>query len=113
MCVYVRVCIVVVTGADRCIPLTMLVDVCQCCRLLICVCLPPFETLSLLLNLVNKESEPSVSPEAAVSPLERCGGSTWPVVPRGHNAPSPQHCHIRGKPFVLMHELLFHALRLF
>ena len=67
VCVCVRVCIVVIAGPDGCIPLTMLVDVCQCCRLLIFVCLPPFETLSLLLNLVNKESESSVSPEAAFS----------------------------------------------
>ena len=35
----------------------MLVDVCQCCRLLMFVLLPLFKTLSLLLNLVNKESE--------------------------------------------------------
>ena len=33
------------------------VDVRQCCHLLMFVCLPLFETLSLLLNLVNKESE--------------------------------------------------------
>ena len=50
-------CVVVGGGADGCIPLNMLVDVCQCCRLLMFVCLPPFETLSLLLNLVSKESE--------------------------------------------------------
>ena len=55
-CVYVCVC-VVVGGVDRCIPLTILVDACQCCCLLMFVRLPLFKTLSLLLNLVNKESE--------------------------------------------------------
>ena len=44
-----------VGGADGCIPLTMLVDACQCCCLLVCM-LTAFETFSLL-NLVNKESE--------------------------------------------------------
>ena len=34
----------------------MLADICQCCRLLIFVYLPLFETLSML-NLVNKDSE--------------------------------------------------------
>ena len=34
----------------------MSADVCQCCCLLIFVCLPLFETLSML-NLVNKDSE--------------------------------------------------------
>ena len=34
-------------GADECVPLTVLVDVCQCCRLLMFECLPPFKTLSL------------------------------------------------------------------
>ena len=55
-CMYVRVCVGVV-GADECIPLTTLVDVCLCCRLLMFVCLPLFETLSLSLNLVNKEAD--------------------------------------------------------
>lgn len=36
---------------------SMLVDVRQCCRLLMFVYLPLFKTISLLLNLVNKESE--------------------------------------------------------
>ena len=35
----------------------MSVDVCQCCCLLMFVCLSLFETHSLLLSLVNKESE--------------------------------------------------------
>ena len=39
-CVYVRVCF---GDADGCIPLTMLVGVCQCCRLLIFVCLQLFD----------------------------------------------------------------------
>ena len=47
----------VCTDADGCISLTMPVDVCQCCRLLMFVFLPLFESLSLLLNLVNKQSE--------------------------------------------------------
>ena len=34
--------------ADGCIPLTMLDDVCQCCRLLMFIGLPLFETFSLL-----------------------------------------------------------------
>ena len=50
--VYVRACVllslVVRTGVYL---------LCQCCRLLMFVCLPPFETLSLLLDLVSKESE--------------------------------------------------------
>ena len=61
VCVYVhtqthtQVCVVLIVGVDRYIPLTMLVDACQCCRLLMFViCLLHFETLSLLLNLVNK-----------------------------------------------------------
>ena len=38
--------------------LIMLVDVCQCCRLLIMlVRLPLFKTLSLLFILLNKESD--------------------------------------------------------
>ena len=35
----------------------LLVDVCQCCCLLMFCMLTAFETLSLLQNLVNKESE--------------------------------------------------------
>ena len=54
MCVCV--CVVVV-GADGRIPLSMLVDVCQCCRVLECVRLPLFKTFCLLFNLVNKTSE--------------------------------------------------------
>ena len=34
--------------ADGCIPLTILVDVCRCCRLLMFISLPLLETLSLL-----------------------------------------------------------------
>ena len=61
-CAHVCVCrcvsvVCVVVSGDRCIPLTMLVDVCKSCRLLMFVYLPLFKTLSLLLNLVNKESE--------------------------------------------------------
>ena len=52
-----HVCDVVIVGVDGCIPYTVLVDVCQCCRLLMFVLLLLFKTLSLLLNLVNKESE--------------------------------------------------------
>ena len=45
-CVYMRVCC---SGdANGCIPLTMLVGLCQCCRLLMFLGLPLFETLSLL-----------------------------------------------------------------
>ena len=51
MCVYGSV------GAGRCIPLIMLVDVCQCGRLVMFVCLRLFETLFLSQNFVNKESE--------------------------------------------------------
>ena len=53
-CVCACVCFV---GADGCIPLSMLIDVCQCCCLLLFICLPPFDTLSLLQNLVTKDSE--------------------------------------------------------
>ena len=56
-CVCVCVCVVVVVGADGCIPLSMLVDICQCCRVLECVHLPLFKTLCLLFNLVNKTAE--------------------------------------------------------
>ena len=41
-CVSVHVC---VGGADGCIPLNMLADVCQCCCLLMFICLPLFEIL--------------------------------------------------------------------
>ena len=44
MCVYAQVCVCAfgccLVGANGCIPLTMLVDVRQCCRLLVFVCLP-------------------------------------------------------------------------
>ena len=40
-------CVRCVCDAHGCIPLITLVDVCQCCRLLMFVCLPPFKTLSL------------------------------------------------------------------
>ena len=41
MCVCTRVCVCVVFhGADGCIPLIIFVDVCQCCCLLMFVCLP-------------------------------------------------------------------------
>ena len=44
-CVHVHVCVQVCGlccfgGADGCIPVTMLVGVCQCCSLLMFVCLP-------------------------------------------------------------------------
>ena len=48
-------CVCVFGGADRCIPLTMLVDVCHCCHLLMYHLLL-FKTLSLS-DLVKKESE--------------------------------------------------------
>ena len=58
----VRVCVVVGIDVDGCIRLIILVNVCQCCYLLMFVgCLLVFRTLSLLLNLVNKESERSHS----------------------------------------------------
>ena len=44
----VCVCVRCFVGADGSIPLTMLADVCQSCRLLMFVCLLLFETLSLL-----------------------------------------------------------------
>ena len=47
----VRACVVSVCcfgGEDGCIPLIMLVAVCQCCCLLMFVCFTAFETLSLL-----------------------------------------------------------------
>ena len=49
-------CDAVVVGADGLIRLIMLVNVYQCCRLLMCVYLTLFKTLSLPLNLVNKNS---------------------------------------------------------
>ena len=52
-CVYMRACVVV--GTDG-ILLIMIADVCQCSRLLMYVCLPLFNTLFLLLNLMKKES---------------------------------------------------------
>ena len=57
VCVCVCVCVCCFVGADGCIPLTMLVDACQCCRLLVFICLLLFETLSSLSNLENKEPE--------------------------------------------------------
>ena len=53
VCLHVLACVCICAfgccfvGANGCIPLTMLVDVCQCCCLLVCV-LTAFETLSLL-----------------------------------------------------------------
>ena len=46
--VYVCACVCCFVGADGCIPLIMLVDVCQYRRLLMFVCLPLFETRFLL-----------------------------------------------------------------
>ena len=50
---------VVGRAVDRCIPLTIQADVdaCPCCYLLMFVRVPLFKTLSMLLSLVNKESE--------------------------------------------------------
>ena len=52
VCTHVCVCACVccVGGADGCIPLNMLVDVCQCCCLLMFICLPLFETLVVRLG---------------------------------------------------------------
>ena len=50
-------CVALVVRMGTCIPLTMLDDVCQCCRLLMFVCSPPFKTPCSLLNLMKKESE--------------------------------------------------------
>ena len=47
MGVCVCACVCCFGGADGCIPLTMLVDICPCSRLLIFVCLPLFDTLPL------------------------------------------------------------------
>ena len=41
----------VVVGVDRCILLTMLVDVCQCSWLLMCVCLMLFQDTFLVFKL--------------------------------------------------------------
>ena len=60
LCVHCVCVHVLLTSTDGCVPLTMLVDECQCCHLFIFVCLLLFETLSLLLNLVNKESKLSL-----------------------------------------------------
>ena len=46
--------------SNRKLPLIMFIDVCQCCRLLMFVCLSRFKAISLLSNLVNKESESDV-----------------------------------------------------
>ena len=46
VCLHVLACVCICAfgccfvGANGCIPLTMLVDVCQCCCLLMFVCLP-------------------------------------------------------------------------
>ena len=50
MCARAGVCCFV--GADKCIPLTLLVDVCQYCHFF-----KSFSGLSLLRKMVNKESE--------------------------------------------------------
>ena len=65
-CVYMRVCarrrvLFWWCGCVYTSSLTMLADVRQCCRLLIFICLTPFETLSLLQNLVNKESDSDIT----------------------------------------------------
>ena len=49
------------------VPEVMLADVCQCCCLLMFVCLLLFETFSLLLSLMNKESESESAPTACCS----------------------------------------------
>ena len=56
-CVYVQVGVVFVDVVDWGTPLTMSADVCQCCCVLTFICLPLLKTLSLLLNLVNKQSD--------------------------------------------------------
>ena len=48
--------VVFVGGVDGGTPLTTSADVCQRCCVLMFACLPLLETLSLLLNLVNKQS---------------------------------------------------------
>ena len=60
-CVYVHVCVCAQVcgcgcgccfgGADGCIALTMLVDVCQCCCLLMFVCLPLSRDTFLVVKL--------------------------------------------------------------
>ena len=52
-----QVCLCVCCWCRWCILLFMLLDACQCCLLLLCVCLPLFKSLSLLLNWINKQSE--------------------------------------------------------
>ena len=56
VCIHAQVCaragVCCFVGANRCIPLTLLVDVCQYCHFLKC-----FSGLSLLEKMVNKESE--------------------------------------------------------
>ena len=47
----VCVCVCCFGGADGCIALTMLVDVCQCCCLLMFVCLPLSRDIFLLVKL--------------------------------------------------------------
>ena len=67
-------------GANGCIPLTMLVDVCQCCCLLMFVCLPllrhfPCKTWwikNLNLNLWNVGQNDSCTPACLQT------GSVWP-----------------------------------
>ena len=66
MCVCVLCCVVlccvvvvdVVIVEDECMFLITVVDACQCCRLLTCVCSPHFQTRSLLLVSTKTESEP-------------------------------------------------------
>ena len=48
VCTCVYACVHCFVGVVECIPLTMLVDACECCRLLMFVCLTLFKTLSLL-----------------------------------------------------------------
>ena len=52
---------VVVVVADRYKLSTLVVEACQCCRLLMFACLPRFKTLSLLSHSLAKESERSLS----------------------------------------------------
>ena len=61
LCCVVLCCVVVVDVViveDECMFLITVVDACQCCRLLTCVCSPHFQTRSLLLVLTKTESEP-------------------------------------------------------
>ena len=50
VCVCVYACVCCLVGADGCISLTMLVDVCHYCRLFMFVCLLPFEILVVKLD---------------------------------------------------------------